>query len=98
MGCKDTSLCLTVNNVGMNSRLNQSSVQLFPNPPHHQVFLSGDLSELESVQWFTIHGQAVSVRITELSNEIKTPENAGHFQLLLNFSDHSEFRRVVVQP
>lgn len=57
--CTDTSLCVTVNSVGLNSLTNNHSVKLSPNPTSGKIQLTLTGSNKASVEVYDIQGKII---------------------------------------
>ncbi len=79
--CVDTSNCITINSVGLNS-ISSHDFSVFPNPTNGEVYIIGR-NDLVSVEVFTIEGRFLQEFMIESNDKFRIDYEAGVYLIKL---------------
>jgi len=97
--CTDTSLCVTVNNVGIKEiQPNIYNLSIYPNPSHGLFTLEYNFDKPVQIEVLTIHGKLILKReLTENSNVINLSDQpSGMYFINVSFGDSQKITRKII--
>jgi hypothetical protein len=97
--CTDTSICVTVNNVGIEDiQPNIYNLSIYPNPSHGIFTVEYNYNEPVQIEVLTIHGkQILKSELTENSNVINLSGHpVGMYFINFSFGDFQKVTRKII--
>ncbi len=97
-GCSDTSDCVSVIVIGIEERINKSTLQLFPNPNHGRFNIAG-LTNYSSWSIFDSFGKLIWSQQLNHGTLIQLPENLpeGMYSVKITSAEHTEMLRFLLE-